>query len=139
MVGQRYSVDLPLPPADLSPRKRGRHWAVTRKAADAYKSDCLAILRSLRLDPARRVTLHWTLMTARLRNSKGRVVPDGLYRPRDKDNAIAALKYAQDAIVAAGVVVDDDAKRVQIGDPEILGERESRGKRCARLVIEVVE
>jgi len=131
------TVSLPLPPVALAPRKRGGHWAITGKAAKEYKSDCLAILRTLRLDRAERVTLHWCLMTARLRNSKGRVVSDGLYRPKDKDNAIAALKYAQDALVASGLVVDDNAKRVELGRLEILGELESRGHRCARLTIEV--
>jgi hypothetical protein len=129
-------VMLPLPPVQLSPRKRGGHWAVDRKFAAEYKNDCLAVLRSQKMASAKEITLHWTLFTARLRNSRGRVIPDGLYRPKDKDNAIAALKYAQDAIVAARIVADDDSPRVNLGGLQIIPERDSKGKRGALLRIE---
>lgn len=129
-------IMLPLPPVQLSPRKRGGHWAVKSKAAAEYKNDCLALLQSKRVAPVSEITLFWTLYEGRLRNSKGRVIPDGLYRPKDKDNAIAALKYAQDAIVAARIVADDDSPRVNLGGLDIIPERDSKGKRGALLRIE---
>jgi Holliday junction resolvase RusA-like endonuclease len=134
-------VMLPLPPVQLSPRKRGGNWAVKRKAAAEYKDDCLACLLAskARGNTFSRVVLHYTLHTARLRNSKGRPVPDGLYRPKDIDNAIASLKYLQDAIVAAKIVLDDDSGRLSLGRVKILGEIESKGVRGVTVQIEAVE
>lgn len=38
------------------------------------------------------------------------------YRPRDEDNAIAAIKAAKDGFVDAGLVMDDSHNQVKTGD-----------------------
>lgn len=90
-------IELPFPPASLSPnRKNGRHWGATHAAKVSYRETC------------------WALA---LQAARGYVAPDGDIalkvtfvqpdkRHRDRDNLLAASKAALDG-VAAALKVDD--------------------------------
>lgn len=134
-------IRIPLPPKGLSPQKRGEHWSIKRNAAKEYKADVLASLfqqwRGQRFCFSK-IEISYELFCGHIRNSKGRIIPDGCYRPRDKDNAIAALKYAQDALVAFAIVQDDNSRNVSLGTVEIRSEIQSRGKRYVVMTIQGV-
>ena len=56
---------------------------------------------------------------------------DRRYRPRDEANAIDAFKAGQDALVDAGVLVDDTRKYLRQGPVTIYsGAKEHKGRAC---------
>lgn len=85
-------IELPYPPSILNPN-RPAHW--TKKAASAkrYKNSCYLLLVSQQPKPSRKFTLQF-------------FPPDK--RPRDRDNAIAAFKYGQDALAAYWEINDKE-------------------------------
>ena len=92
------TITLPLPPKSLSPNWRG-HWRVKAKAVKDYRF-LSAYRTEVALYPARRplwpaATLQATFYHAQKRR-------------RDPDNLNASLKSAQDGLVDAGLLVDDE-------------------------------
>lgn len=67
----------------------------------------------------------------------GKIIKDGRYRPRDRDNAIASCKGLIDALTQMKAWPDDSAKHVRYGNVEIIGEKDSRGR--AEIVVDVSE
>jgi len=58
------------------------------------------------------------------------------YRPKDADNFVASMKSALDGLVAAGLVVDDNAERVELGTPSITWLPDFEGERVEVLIEE---
>ena len=137
MPEPRLAFTLPLPPKELSPNYRARHWAQVSTAKAAYRRDCgwtakgamfAAAARAAETTPpppmvnfplAAPVTAHVTF-----------VVPDK--RRRDLDNLSASMKAAWDGIVDAGVLVDDSSEHLKHAAPELVVER---GTREVRVVL----
>ena len=108
-----FEIELPPPPASLSPNARV-HWAEKYRATKAYKEECgwtLVALKSsnaipkLPLPPPVKATV--TLTFARSRR-------------RDLDNYVAALKPLWDAMVETRWLVDDNAEMLKLGEPVIV-------------------
>jgi len=103
---------VPLPPVALSPnRTRNVHWSVKHAAVEQYKRDAGYLAR----DAANRAK--WSA-PAKARISllfglKGKAT--GLYHPSDWDNGAGAMKAAQDGIVLAGVLRDDNWAALEVG------------------------
>jgi crossover junction endodeoxyribonuclease RusA len=93
-----YLVPLPwlAPPLSLNDHE---HWRERHRKGAAAKTDAHWAIKAARLPkmPAAAVVLHWR-------------VPN--WGRRDLDNMAASLKPAIDALVAAGVVPDDDWRHV---------------------------
>ncbi len=117
-------IEFPLPPSELSPNNHAVHWAKKAAAAAAYKSECLVLaLRALnggakpRYDAVRLEILYCTghahSTTQRTTRGLRLLRSDGRYRPKDRDNATAALKPMIDALTMAGWIKDDNADVVQ--------------------------
>jgi len=106
-----------LPPVSSSPNWRG-HWSEKYKDGQTYRDavfyECVdAIDRACREGrlaftylPFKKVKLNLTF-----------VYP--VYRRRDRDNLIAMFKPGLDAIIAAGLVADDDVEHVEIGEVNV--------------------
>jgi crossover junction endodeoxyribonuclease RusA len=106
-MADAFVAVLPLPPRDVSPNARV-HWAVRHKATKAArKSAWYWFLRAL--------PKGWKYTPVCLDIAYHCPVSSVGYRPRDVQNAIAALKPSIDGMVDAGVVPDDSAKWVQFG------------------------
>lgn len=108
----KLTVELPLPARELSPNAH-IHWREKHRATvAARKSSWYWFQRSLpkawRHAP---VLLDVIYRYATLQSG---------YRPRDVQNAIAALKPAIDGMVDAGVVPDDSWEWVQWGRVQIV-------------------
>ncbi len=103
-TGRRVTFRLPLPPRVLGSNGAFGSWKAHGAAEKRYKADCLWAIAetgwTLREPPMQRATisLHWVYC---------RTQRTGRYCPVDAANAIAAFKKGQDALVAAGVLVDD--------------------------------
>lgn len=103
-----------LPPTECSPNWRG-FWAERYKAARTYRAAVFYECVDARIEPTLRgisfpfvkATLKLTLVFAEQRR-------------RDRDNLLAMFKPGLDAIVAAGLVLDDDAEHLQISGVDIL-------------------
>lgn len=105
-------VWFPLPPKGARGHTNGRaHQFRAAALTKRYKADCALLWRNalhkrdVRATPGATVEIRWC---------DGRRPPydDGLYRPRDEDNARAALKPCADAMAEAGVVPVDTRKHV---------------------------
>jgi hypothetical protein len=104
------TVVLPWPPSGLNPNRRRGHWAIADKLRRQYKADCGWSLREqgIRAVAAQTVIAKWEFNPP-------------VFRPkRNVDNAIAASKYALDAL--ADYLGIDDAQIIcrwpdGFGDP----------------------
>ncbi len=91
-----------LPPKELSPNAR-LHWSKKQQAKHKMQDDVLALVKEQGWSgPA--------LERAVVKFSWG--MPDK--RRRDLDNCLSSCKAALDAIVAAGVIVDDSWQNIKI-------------------------
>lgn len=120
-----YTVRFKLPPAECSPNFRG-HTQSKAEFVRAYRGDCALRLVAARIPPLVlkadenedvqpvRMRLDWHIHRRHIRTGRdGKMKPilsDGLYRPRDEDNARGAFKAAQDALVDVGVLPDDTSR-----------------------------
>ena len=103
-----------LPPASSSPNWRG-HWARQRREAAVYHDAvfyCCVDARNRGFGegmsfPFTKAKLSLTFVFSE-------------YRRRDRDNALSRAKPGIDAIVDAGLVIDDDAEHLEIGKVDIL-------------------
>jgi hypothetical protein len=112
------TIAMPLPPAALSPNARGHHLPRARATA-AYREDCRKLAWSAAGEPRASNPGYW-IAPARARVSldfaTGRArMRDGLYRPRDQDNAAASVKALFDALTDAGVIVSDNHLCMELG------------------------
>ncbi len=114
-----------LPPVEFSPNWRG-FWADRYKAGQVYQNavyySCVDVRNKGNCKPFDKATLNLTFVFA-------------LHRRRDRDNLIAMFKPGQDAIVDAGLIVDDDVEHLQIGKVDIFVDPE----RAPLTVIEIKE
>lgn len=102
-----FSVTLPLPPRECSPNAR-LHWAPKARATRAARR--VAWYWFQREKPA-----YWTPKPVTLEITYHCPRSCDGYRPRDVQNAIAALKPMVDGMVDAGIVLDDSAEWVSWG------------------------
>ncbi len=115
---------IPLPPRALSPNARV-HWGARKKAVEDYRADAawaaLQVINRLGLAKPvfERARIAYTIIVRR---------QPGRYLPRDDDNAIAALKAAQDGFKDAGAYKDDNHGRVTVDPPTFA--RPKRGEKA---------
>lgn len=100
-----------LPPVEYSLNWRG-HWADRYKAGQVYQSavfySCVDARNKASNDkPFDKARLNLTFVFS-------------VARRRDRDNLLARFKPGLDAIVDAGLIVDDDAEHLEIGKVDIL-------------------
>ncbi len=123
-------VELRLPPKACSPNRRG-HWAAHSGGYAKYRSDCALLIRKARnlagLPTFGRAVVSYEFFLARRPHPP---IPDGLYRPRDNDNAIACMKAFQDALVDAGLLAGDTGRRVSVGNVVLRSKKKDHGGRC---------
>lgn len=113
MILMRIEVQcVPFP--ELSPNWRG-HWSQRFQAAKAYKAavfyECVdarnkEMIRSGKWVPFSRPRLDLTFIYSQ-------------ERVRDEDNIRASFKPGQDAIVAAGLIIDDNIKSLVMGSIKV--------------------
>lgn len=108
-------VSLPLPPRELSPNGRFHHLAKAR-AVKAYRGSSLLLIRQSRAKAGNPVFGHVVIDYEFYLAPARAGIDDGLYRPRDVDNAIGAMKAFQDALRDAGLIANDSKRHVHIGD-----------------------
>lgn len=131
MVKMRIEVHQ-LPPVEYSPNWRG-HWSERYQAGRVYQ---LAVFYSC-VDARNRAwiagsdLMTFPFITAKLNLTF--IFPE--QRRRDRDNLLACFKPGLDAIVDAGLVLDDDAEHLEIGKVDILVDPE----RAPLTVIELEE
>lgn len=135
-----YQIELPLPYANCSPNRGKAHWGAKNKVQKQYRDDCYWVYREAmlhgRLPVAFRgpIILHLDFYLCRKA-----FVSEGLYFPRDRDNARASFKGGQDALVRVGVIPDDTHRRVIPGRTDIHSSaQEHKGRMCVVLTIEEV-
>jgi len=126
---------MPLPPIGCSPNTH-RHWRYKAAAVKQYRSDCFLMAKSqyggTTIGQRVRLSFDW-YMAKRLSN-----VYDGLYRPKDTDNAIAAIKPLIDGLRDAGILADDNHQHVEIGRVNLYRTKASHKGRCA-IVLRIEE
>ena len=96
-----------LPPQECSPNSRV-HWAVRKIASDCYEAEVDVFAIQARNKDPRSYPLDKAIVTLTL------VVADK--RRRDLDNFWTRFKPGMDALVRAGVLVDDDIEHLQHGE-----------------------
>ena len=108
-------IEIPmLPPGSSSPNARP-HWTGKYKEAKVYHYTVYYCCVDARNRSCREGML-FPFTKARLNLTF--VFPE--YRRRDEDNLRARFKPGQDALVDAGLLLDDDAGHLQIGTLDIL-------------------
>ncbi len=109
---REFKLELPLPPLALSPNKKGSHWGVRAWATRLYREACgyaaLSQIGRRRAKGPITVDLDFYL-------AKSAIVPDTLYRPRDRDNALAACKACLDSLKDTGLIKSDSKRHLIIG------------------------
>lgn len=133
MSGDELVIDLPLPPARLSPNHnstRPQSYGALmglKQARAEYKADCTALVidavnRSGWLAPERAL-LHITFGYRRDRRAEMAIPKTRKpYRADDVDNAIASIKMAVDALTrrsGGGAIVDDSWRHMALGSVEM--------------------
>lgn len=130
-----HVIELPLPPRECSPNYQPRtEIGIRIKHAKMmqWRDCCYLLMRGFPAMTRFPVTMHLEFYCAQDRGRN-----DGLYRPRDQDNALAAFKLAQDAIVKAGILPDDSCKHVINGRVNIYRKKEEHGgRKCIIVTIE---
>lgn len=127
-------ISVPLPPAQLSPNRiANQHSAVTARAKKRYwqQLDTVFAAAGFPATIETPVAIDYEFFTARLRlksGGKSKTIPDGLYRPRDEDNARGSMKAFQDYLKNSGRIRDDNSKLVRRGRDKVWGDKESAGQ-----------
>lgn len=130
---REFKIELPLPPLACSPNGRV-HWGAKARAVREYRAACgyLTVKQIGRRRAQGKVIIDLDFYLARPE------LPDGLYRPRDEDNAIAASKAAIDSLKDCGLVTQDSKRYVRIGSVNLrTTKKEHQGN--AALVLTVKE
>lgn len=130
---RQFVIELPLPPIQCSPN-RPTHWAVKARATREYRETCgYLVLKQLGQRRAQgQVTIDLDFYLAKSK------LPDGLCRPRDTDNAIAASKAAIDSLRDSGLITNDSKKHVRIGNVNLYSTKKEHQGRSV-LVLRVTE
>lgn len=107
-------IEIPqLPPEESSPNWRG-HWAEKYKAGKDYHHDvfyCCVDARNRALADGRA----FPFLKAKLNLTF--IFPEE--RRRDRDNILSSFKKGLDAIVDAGLILDDDSEHLQMGQVKV--------------------
>lgn len=124
-----YEVEIPLPPRSCSSNRRG-YWGGHVSARAQYRGDCATIFRHSFKEPfVGRITVHAGFYLGKIPLERQGVRAD-IYRPKDVDNAVAALKSVFDAMVDACIVPDDNADHVVLGGVRLYRTAAEHGGRC---------
>jgi hypothetical protein len=133
-----YEVFVPvLPGLALSPNSRS-HWrrkmAATKELRGYVSTFILADVRQQKWPglPMQRAQITFEYRVCRKREG-----PDGYARPRDPDNAQAALKGLIDGVVDAGIVIGDTGQQLTIRGTTIK-EVESRQEEGIAIAVEEI-
>lgn len=112
-----FTVTVPLPPHELAPNAR-----VYRMKRSVIHADYRDRVRELTehavreqgwQPPARaRISMHWAVLVPKRKRGQP---TDGLYRPFDWDNAVAAFKAGQDGLVRGGALAGDGRDQLEGG------------------------
>jgi len=110
-------ITVPLPPHELAPNARVYRM---RKAAiiAEYRDHVTILTRNACAEqkwtpPARaRISMHWAVLVPKRKRGQP---TDGLYRPFDWDNAVAAFKAGQDGLVRGGALAGDGRDQLEGG------------------------
>lgn len=122
------TLRLPLPLAELNPNAR-LHWAAKARAVRVYR-------QLVRWGAQAHTSLYrWQPLASACLSV--RFCYCGRRRALDADNALASFKAGVDALVDAGVLTSDAAKRVSYGS--IASEHCKRGCKCGGYVELVIE
>lgn len=109
-----------LPPVESSPNWRG-HWSQRYRAAKRYQEavyyECVDVRNSLQRQPG--APPFHAYEKARLDLTF--VFPQ--WRGRDEDNLRASFKPGQDAMVQAGLIVDDKKENLTLGEIKVVIDR----------------
>lgn len=130
-IDNSLKLVMPLPPIGCSPNTH-RHWRYKAAAVKKYRSDCFLMAKSQYggATIATRVRLSFDWYMAKQFSN----VYDGLYRPKDTDNAIAAIKPLIDGLRDAGILADDNHQHVEIGRVNLY---RTKASHKGRLMIEI--
>jgi len=129
-TGNKMRVEVAqLPPVEYSPNWRG-HWTDRHKAGKVYHDAAYYCCVDAR-NRGYREGMSFPFTKARLDLTF--VFPE--YRRRDWDNLLSQFKPGLDAIVDAGLLLDDDAKHLEIGKVDILVDQ----KRAPLTIIDLEE
>jgi len=110
LTGEKMRIEVSqLPPVEYSPNWTGS-WADRYKAGQVYRDtvfySCVDARNKGNWKPFDKARLDLTFVFA-------------VRRRRDRDNLITRFKPGLDAIVDAGLIVDDDAEHLKIGKVDI--------------------
>jgi len=103
-------IILPLPP-NLA-NSKFKHWAAKKQAKDAYVRTVVAVSQNAKMH-----TLTPWFVVPRYQYPVTVKYHFGLWNKSDEDNLIARGKWALDAIVTNGILIDDSPDYVQIARP----------------------
>lgn len=117
------TFEAPLPPRELAQNYRG-HWAKIHRVRKDYRFTVFVIARQSISQFPGKLTLPLDKIKVETTWYTGTKKRDGLYRPRDYDNAMGSLKTLHDALVDAGIVRDDDFKHLVPSIPIIINHRQ---------------
>lgn len=110
-------VTVPLPPHELAPNARVYRMKKSVIHAE-YRDRVIELTRAAVVEqewaiPARaRISMHWGVLVPKRKRGQP---TDGLYRPFDWDNAVAAFKAGQDGLVRGGALAGDGRDQLEGG------------------------
>lgn len=124
------SVSLSLPSPKLSPNAR-THWRSMAK----HKAQARADAKILTLAAMQASKLKFPFGKCEVRMVWYMGGAQSGYKPRDKQNAIASLKYALDGCIEAGVLPDDSHRWLDFGPVTFLRTKKEHGGRSAVVLV----
>lgn len=140
-----WTILLPLPPIELSPN-RSVNWRFKHKKKCQYSEDAQGLIRAAHVPALSKCKIHYEFFLNRdyrqATNDRDKIqllcYRDNLYFPRDKDNAQAAMKCVQDALVKVGILKSDSADHV-VGVTVDLHARKADHKGCTSVWMTITE
>ncbi len=147
------TFEIPLPPKDCSPNRAShQHFRHRSTATKEYRKAVWAIAKeampAVYVPVPVRIHHEWymgqsktetSLRAAYLASGGKKKLPSEFYRPRDKQNAIAALKAAIDGIVDARIIPDDNDEWLDWGQCTFYRKPEQHGGRsCVVITLEAL-
>lgn len=115
-----FEIEFPLPPRQLKPNGSQADWRGKAGAKATYREECekSVLVGKAKGAGLQKATLSIVFGTAPLKVGTHRI-RDDRYRPRDADNAIAAIKPLIDALTRMGAIADDRAECLSFSMPKI--------------------
>lgn len=115
-----FEIEFPLPPRSLSPNGSRGHWSKRSGGSKAYRGECEISVIAGKAKNAKLARAKLTIVFGTAPLTVGtRKVSDDRYRPRDRDNAVAAIKPLIDALTTMGAIADDRAECLDYDMPTI--------------------